>query len=433
MKPTSDGDLPPAIAESYTLSDDQKTYTFTLRQGVKFHNGETVTADDVVYSIQRCADATAGEPLVPAFKAIESVEKVDDQTVAITLKAPDNEFLAYLTTAILPADYDQQDTAPVGTGPFKFVSWELGGDVVLEAFEDYWGGAPAVKRVIFRTIPEALNRTIGLETGEVDLAYDLGITDLESLADNASVTTLTSPSTTVWYVGMNVQKAPFDNEKVRQAVAYALDPQGYIDLVFSGEATPANYTMLPPSVDGYVSDCSDYSCNVEKAKELLAEAGYPAGFSTTLWCSDTQVLRDSAVVIQAQLRQVGINAEVKTLESGQFQSETGNGAHDMFIMSKTSIDPDSMLRSMYHTEALGPSGNRCFWTTPEVDALIDEASTTDTEHAMELYAEIQSKVAEAAPLVPMAVEHLNAGMQPNVKGIGLSPGKSHYINGTYFE
>ena len=174
--------------------------------------------------------------------------------------------------------------------------------------------------------------------------------------------------------------------------------------------------------------------NVDKLQELLAEAGYPDGFSTTLWCSDTQVMRDSAVVIQEQLRQVGINAEVKTLESGQFQSETGNGAHDMFIMSKTSIDPDSMLRSMYHTEALGPSGNRCFWTTPEVDALIDEASTTtDTEHAMELYAEIQSKVAEAAPLVPMAVEHLNAGMQSNVKGFGLYPGKSHYINGTYFE
>ena len=139
MKPTSDGDLTPAIAESYTLSDDQKTYTFTLRQGVKFHNGETVTADDVVYSIQRCADATAGEPLVPAFKAIESVEKVDDQTVAITLKAPDNEFLAYLTTAILPADYDQQDTAPVGTGPFKFISRTAQDSIVLEKFDEYWG------------------------------------------------------------------------------------------------------------------------------------------------------------------------------------------------------------------------------------------------------------------------------------------------------
>ena len=159
------------------------------------------------------------------------------------------------------------------------------------------------------------------------------------------------------------------------------------------------------------------------------------GFIETVQGKGSFVAGGNAELIrEEQLRQVGINAEVKTLESGQFQSETGNGAHDMFIMSKTSIDPDSMLRSMYHTEALGPSGNRCFWTTPEVDALIDEASTTtDTEHAMELYAEIQGKVAEAAPLVPMAVEHLNAGMQSNVKGFGLYPGKSHYINGTYFE
>ena len=433
----NDMNLVPGLAESWEVIDDTTT-VFHLRQGVKFHNGEEMTSEDVKYSLERCI---ANPGVNYNYLIIESITCDDDYTVTIKTSAPFNALLYRLSLDAASIICKSADTSaeefnknPVGTGPFKFVSWELGGDVVLEAFEDYWGGAPAVKRVIFRMIPEALNRTIGLETGEVDLAYDLGITDLESLADNASVTTLTSPSTTVWYVGMNVQKAPFDNEKVRQAVAYALDPQGYIDLVFSGEATPANYTMLPPSVDGYVSDCSDYSCNVEKAKELLAEAGYPDGFSTTLWCSDTQVMRDSAVVIQEQLRQVGINAEVKTLESGQFQSETGNGAHDMFIMSKTSIDPDSMLRSMYHTEALGPSGNRCFWTTPEVDALIDEASTTtDTEHAMELYAEIQSKVAEAAPLVPMAVEHLNAGMQSNVKGFGLYPGKSHYINGTYFE
>ena len=415
----NDMNLVPGLAESWEVIDDTTT-VFHLRQGVKFHNGEEMTSEDVKYSLERCI---ANPGVNYNYLIIESITCDDDYTVTIKTSAPFNALLYRLSLDAASIICKSADTSaeefnknPVGTGPFKFVSWELGGDVVLEAFEDYWGGAPAVKR------------------GEVDLAYDLGITDLESLADNASVTTLTSPSTTVWYVGMNVQKAPFDNEKVRQAVAYALDPQGYIDLVFSGEATPANYTMLPPSVDGYVSDCSDYSCNVEKAKELLAEAGYPDGFSTTLWCSDTQVMRDSAVVIQEQLRQVGINAEVKTLESGQFQSETGNGAHDMFIMSKTSIDPDSMLRSMYHTEALGPSGNRCFWTTPEVDALIDEASTTtDTEHAMELYAEIQGKVAEAAPLVPMAVEHLNAGMQSNVKGFGLYPGKSHYINGTYFE
>ena len=439
VKTDPQGQIVCDAAESYEQVDDT-TWHFTLRQDVYFTNGTQMTADDVAYTINSLRDSEKHYALSGDFSFMQVEVLGDFEFNIITDYAFPSLPLRLNYIKIVPSAYVEEvgdegfAAAPIGSGPFKFVSWELGGDVVLEAFEDYWGGAPAVKRVIFRTIPEALNRTIGLETGEVDLAYDLGITDLESLADNASVTTLTSPSTTVWYVGMNVQKAPFDNEKVRQAVAYALDPQGYIDLVFSGEATPANYTMLPPSVDGYVSDCSDYSCNVEKAKELLAEAGYPDGFSTTLWCSDTQVMRDSAVVIQEQLRQVGINAEVKTLESGQFQSETGNGAHDMFIMSKTSIDPDSMLRSMYHTEALGPSGNRCFWTTPEVDALIDEASTTtDTEHAMELYAEIQSKVAEAAPLVPMAVEHLNAGMQSNVKGFGLYPGKSHYINGTYFE
>ena len=433
----TDMNLVPALAESWEVIDDTTT-VFHLRQGVKFHNGEEMTSEDVKYSLGRCI---ANPGVNYNYLIIDSITCDDDYTVTIKTSAPFNALLYRLSLDAASIICKSADTSaeefnknPVGTGPFKFVSWELGGDVVLEAFEDYWGGAPADKRIIFRTIPEALNRTIGLETGEVDLAYDLGITDLESLEGNESITTLTSPSTTVWYVGMNVQKAPFDNEKVRQAVAYALDPQGYIDLVFGGEATPANYTMLPPSVDGYISDCSEYSYNVEKAKELLTEAGYPDGFSTTLWCSDTQVMRDSAVVIQEQLRQIGITAEVKTLENGQFQSETGNGAQDMFIMSKTSIDPDSMLRSMYHTEALGPSGNRCFWTTPEVDAMIDEASTTtDTEHAMELYAEIQRTVAEAAPLVPLAVEHLNAGMQSNVKGFGLYPGKSHYINGTYFE
>ena len=269
----NDMNLVPGLAESWEVIDDTTT-VFHLRQGVKFHNGEEMTSEDVKYSLERCI---ANPGVNYNYLIIESITCDDDYTVTIKTSAPFNALLYRLSLDAASIICKSADTSaeefnknPVGTGPFKFVSWELGGDVVLEAFEDYWGGAPAVKRVIFRTIPEALNRTIGLETGEVDLAYDLGITDLESLADNASVTTLTSPSTTVWYVGMNVQKAPFDNEKVRQAVAYALDPQGYIDLVFSGEATPANYTMLPPSVDGYVSDCSDYSCNVEKAKELLA-------------------------------------------------------------------------------------------------------------------------------------------------------------------
>lgn len=314
----NDMNLVPGLAESWEVIDDTTT-VFHLRQGVKFHNGEEMTSEDVKYSLERCI---ANPGVNYNYLIIESITCDDDYTVTIKTSAPFNALLYRLSLDAASIICKSADTSaeefnknPVGTGPFKFVSWELGGDVVLEAFEDYWGGAPAVKRVIFRTIPEALNRTIGLETGEVDLAYDLGITDLESLADNASVTTLTSPSTTVWYVGMNVQKAPFDNEKVRQAVAYALDPQGYIDLVFSGEATPANYTMLPPSVDGYVSDCSDYSCNVEKAKELLAEANWdPNTVIKAVYYYTDQATVDLMTAVQAYLADVGIKMEFELVE-----------------------------------------------------------------------------------------------------------------------
>lgn len=144
VKPNSDGEMIPAVAEKYTLSEDGTTYTFTLREGVKFHNGQTVTAEDVVYSINRCAAVPEGQekPLVAAFSAVKSVEALDEKTVAVTIAQRDLEFISYMTAAIIPADYENQDTAPVGTGPFKFVSRTPQQDFVMERFEDYWG-APA--------------------------------------------------------------------------------------------------------------------------------------------------------------------------------------------------------------------------------------------------------------------------------------------------
>ena len=153
MKPTSEGDLIPAIAEDYTVSEDRMTYTFTLREGVKFHNGDTVTAEDVKYSIQRCADAEeTGVLPVEAFSVIEGVEIPDERTVVITISEPSNEFISYMTTAVLPADYDQQDTAPVGTGPFKFVSRAAQDNIVLEKFDEYWGTPAYLDKVTYKII-----------------------------------------------------------------------------------------------------------------------------------------------------------------------------------------------------------------------------------------------------------------------------------------
>ena len=386
------------------------------------------------------------------------VKALDDNTLQVTLTARTPYFLeltafpayAPVQQATVEANGEAWavDAATyIGNGPYKIAEWVPSSHITMVKNENYWNvdSLAGPDTLQFTLMEDDAAQLTAFQSGELDFIDAVPNDEIDALSSTPEFHKEGQIGT--YYVSYNTQAAPFDDPLVRQAFTLAVDRDYICKQIGKSGQIPAGAFVsegLSDAAEGssfrevggdyYDPTAGANEANLAKAKELLAEAGYPDGFSTTLWCSDTQVMRDSAVVIQEQLRQVGINAEVKTLESGQFQSETGNGAHDMFIMSKTSIDPDSMLRSMYHTEALGPSGNRCFWTTPEVDALIDEASTTtDTEHAMELYAEIQSKVAEAAPLVPMAVEHLNAGMQSNVKGFGLYPGKSHYINGTYFE
>lgn len=454
---------PDALA-TYEYSADGKTLTFTLRDDAYWHNGEKVTPEDIKWSIEFVAktpvanavfistfSAIAGSKTGDTFNDTFSGIAIDGQKIIITFDkiAPD-ALLTFTQFAPVPkSEFEGIDPLqvqqapffqhPIGCGPFMVEEVNMKNYTILAPFDKYYNGVADFKIQLLPSAGDSdPNVVTRAKSGNLDYGYTKMVADVQALegTPGITVTPIDVRYTRLFYLNKFDKKdgspAPLADVRVRQALRYAIDMETICETLFQGSAVPAN--ALAPDANLKGGDLNDYNYNPEKAKELLAEAGYPDGFSTTLWCSDTQVMRDSAVVIQEQLRQVGINAEVKTLESGQFQSETGNGAHDMFIMSKTSIDPDSMLRSMYHTEALGPSGNRCFWTTPEVDALIDEASTTtDTEHAMELYAEIQSKVAEAAPLVPMAVEHLNAGMQSNVKGFGLYPGKSHYINGTYFE
>lgn len=429
--------LVPGLAESWEVENDTTT-VFHLRKNVKFHNGEEMTAEDVKYSLERCI---ASSGVNYNYLIISEIIIVDPYTIKIVTSEPFNALLYRLTLDAASIISKKADTSPeefnrnpVGAGPFKFVSWDMGGDVVLEANEDYYKGASPIKKLIFRQIPEALNRSIGLETSEIDLAYDLAITDLEMLGNSDTITVKTVPSTTVWYLGFNTTKQFLDDVKVRQAVAYGMNNQDVIDIVFNGVASPAHNTMLTSGLFGYAPDLVTYEYNIDKAKEVLAEAGYPDGFTTTLWCSDSQVMRDIAVVVQEQLRKIGITATIKTVEAGNYYSETGKGEQDLFILSKTSIDPDSMLRAMYHTEAFGLSGNRSFWSTPEVDEMLDKASTTtDQEEAKSLYEEIQRIVGEQLPLIPIMVENLNAGMQSSVSGFELYPGKSHYIYGTYFE
>ena len=431
----NDMNLVPSLAESWDIVDSTTT-VFHLRQGVKFHDGNEMTADDVKYSLERCI---ASPGVNYNYLIISEINIVDEYTVEIKTSAPCNVLLQRLTldaASIVSKAADEAtddfNANPVGCGPFKFASWDTtSGEVVLEAFEDYWAGKPAIDTLTFLTIPESINRTVALETGEADIAYDLSATDFATIEGNDNLKLEQTASTTIWYLGMNVKDEILSNKTVRQAIATSIDIPSFILSVFNGNADPAHNTMLTPYLPGYVADPVTYEYNVENAKALLAEAGYPDGFNITLYVQDTQIYKDAAVVIQECLRQIGITAEIKSMDAASFTTATSNGEHQLFFMSKTSIDPDSMLRAVYSEDSLGASGNRTFWTSAEVDDMLDEAlSSTDTAHVNDLYAQIQNIVADEVPLYPLCQEYINAGMQNHVTGFGLYPGKTHYVYGT---
>ena len=280
VKPTPDGDLVPAVADHYEISEDQTTYTFTLREGVQFHNGDPVEMRDVTYSIERCADDSEGTPLIPALSAISSIQ-ADDTTLTITLDQPDSEFLSYLTLAILPEDYTDQATAPVGTGPFKFVSRTAQDSIVLERFDGYWGTPAQLDKVTFRIIENADSLVMSLQSGAIDMFAHLTSTQAAQLGDDFQV--LEGTMNLVQALYLNNAAEPFNNEKVRQALCYAVDKQQIIDVAFDGYGSPIGSSMYPAFQKYFVEDLTDYyPYDPERARELLAEAGYPDGFSMTI-------------------------------------------------------------------------------------------------------------------------------------------------------
>ena len=327
VKPNSDGEMIPAVAEKYTLSEDGTTYTFTLREGVKFHNGQTVTAEDVVYSINRCAAVPEGQekPLVAAFSAVKSVEALDEKTVAVTIAQRDLEFISYMTAAIIPADYENQDTAPVGTGPFKFVSRTPQQDFVMERFEDYWGAPAWLDKVTYKICENADALVMNLNGGSIDLCAHLTSAQASQLNQNFQV--LEGTMNLVQAIYLNNQAKPFDNQLVRQALCYAIDRQGIMDMVADGHGTAVGSSIYPAFTKYFLPELVDkYPHDVAKAKELLAQAGYPDGFDMTISVPNNyQPHMDTAEVVAEQLREAGINVTIQPVEWSTWLDTIYNG------------------------------------------------------------------------------------------------------------
>ncbi|MBC2851413.1 glutathione ABC transporter substrate-binding protein [Cetobacterium sp. 8H] len=427
----------PGLAESWTQIDDTTT-EFKLRKGVKFHNGEELTADDVKFTLDRMKNSPAVAHIIGA---VESVEVVDDNTVRVKTAKPFGALLSHLAhtaTSILNREAVEKAGGsygqyPVGTGPYKFVNWQAGDRITLEANPDYFMGKAPTEKVIFRSVVEGTNRTIGLETGEIDIAYDLEPIDKMMVEGNDSLDFVEEPSLSMTYLGFNVKKEPLNNKKVRQAVAYAVNVQDIIDAAYQGSATKAN-SPIGPKVFGYNPNAKSYEYNPEKAKELLKEAGFPNGVKLKIWINDNPTRRDIAVILQDQLKQVGIDVTIETLEWGAYLDGTARGEHDMFILGWVSVtgDADYGLEPLFHSANQGGAGNRSFYSNPKVDELLSNAkNSTNPEDRKKYYYEAQELIQEEVPVFTIAYTSQNVGKQKTVEGFNMHPAGHHKIYGTY--
>lgn len=398
VKPNSDGEMIPAVAEKYTLSEDGTTYTFTLREGVKFHNGQTVTAEDVVYSINRCAAVPEGQekPLVAAFSAVKSVEALDEKTVAVTIAQRDLEFISYMTAAIIPADYENQDTAPVGTGPFKFVSRTPQQDFVMERFEDYWGAPAWLDKVTYKICENADALVMNLNGGSIDLCAHL--TSAQASQLNQSFQVLEGTMNLVQAIYLNNQAKPFDNQMVRQALCYAIDRQGIMDMVADGHGTAVGSSIYPAFAKYFLPELVDkYPHDVAKAKELLAQAGYPDGFDMTISVPNNyQPHMDTAEVVAEQLREAGINVTIQPVEWSTWLDTIYNGRQ--FQATVVGVDAANMTaRAMLERFTSDYGKNFINYNNPAYDALFQQAINAQDEATQtDLYKQMEAMLADTA-------------------------------------
>ena len=310
-----DGNLVPDLAESYEISEDGLTYTFKLKEGVKFHDGSDFSADDVYYTYDKLSGLSSGEPMSSKFSVIKEMEVISPTEIKMTLDAINNSFIYLQNQPIVKRDYEDNQTKPLGTGPYKFVSYTPGEGMVMERFDDYHrkDHVAKIKQVNVVRIADNQALVMALNNGEVDLASKLTADELEQVSE--STDSYSHPQNLVQLLGLNNKVKPFDDIRVRQAIAHAIDKDELIEAVAGGKASKI-YSSFSPALKDFYNDLEEmYPTDVEKAKELLAEAGYPDGISFTMTVpSDYKFHMDTAELIQAQLKKAGINATIDPIE-----------------------------------------------------------------------------------------------------------------------
>ena len=416
------GQLIPALAKEYEISNDGLTYTFWLNEGVLFHDGSELTAEDVVYSYEKLAGLNGEEPLLSKFEVVKSVEATSDYEVVVTLKEKDSAFLARNIVAIVPKDYEQQSTKPIGAGPFKFKAYKVGQELILVKNEDYYqkDKVPKIDEVQFKIMSDQESAILAMQAGDIDVIPGITAQGLNQLGD--SVETVSGPQNMVQLMAMNHDVEPFNDVRVRQAINYAIDKDVIIETVAEGKGTKLGSNMSPAMAIYYEEGLEDYyTYDIEKAKQLLKEAGYEDGFTMELTVpSDYQFHVDTAQVIAEQLKDINIHTEIKQIDfSTWLENVYNNRKYETTIVGFTGkLEPFEVLGryvSDYHKNFMN-------FNNDDFDALIKQATAeTNKEKMAALYKKAQIILTEEAAAVFIMDPDRTIAMRENLKGFKMYP------------
>jgi dipeptide transport system substrate-binding protein len=456
----------PGLAEKWDVSDDGLTYTFHLRKGVKFHSNKSFKptrdfgADDVVATFNRMwkADDPYAKVSGGAYDyfndmgmpdLLKSVEKVDDNTVKFTLNKPEAPFIANLAmdfAAIHSKEYmdamqkagtpEQVDQAPIGTGPWTFVDYQKDAVIRYKANPDYFRGKQKIDTLVYAITPDATARMAKLQAGECHVAPYPNPADLDKLKADQNLQVLQQEGLNVGYLAFNTEKKPFDDKRVRQALNMAIDKEAIIKAVYQAAGKPA-HNPIPPTIWSYNESIKPYPYDPKKAQEMLKEAGVTS-LNTDVWYMPVQRpynpdAKKIAELIQADLSKIGITAELKTFEWGEYRKRLQAGEHQMGLLGWTGDngDPDNFMGVLLSCGSARPGGqNIAKWCNQDFTKLLDEArQTADQAKRTELYMKAQEIFHEEAPWFPIAHSVVYMPMSKKVVGYKIHPFGTHIFEG----
>ena len=395
----------PSLAESWEVSDDNLQLTFTLRDGLMFSDGSPLTAEDVVYTYNRLLDPETASGSAWKLGGVTDISAPDERTVVFTLEAPNPSLITKLAVDKTMGIISQSDvengtinTQPMGSGPFMITDFQPGVSLTLERNSNYWQeGLPYLDGIDVRIITDESVRRTALVSGDVDWAISVPAQSVEELQGRDDIIVDDVPAGSYWYLGVNTNRDPISDAKVRQAISYAINREQIAEAATFGQAQPTQDPI--PSSSAWDYGYAPYEQDIEKAKQLLAEAGVGEGFELELM--PTTQYEESiriAQVVQAQLAAIGINASIRTLEWAEWLEEEGAGNYDTYVCSwNVLVDPDDFFYAQHKT---GEVFNFTGYSNPTVDELLDEGRVTqDDERRREIYAEINRQIVDDAPYI----------------------------------